>query len=59
MLFYASSLLLFLPPFLFSSFKEIILFSLSLSSQIGMVADHHEELLKVKQGPGWSELSIT
>ena len=50
-----------LPPLLFSSFKEIILFSLSLSlsSQIGMVADHHEELLKVKQGPGWSELSIT
>lgn len=50
---------LLLPPFLFSSFKEIILFSLSLFFQIGMVADHHEELLKVKQGPGWSELSIT
>ncbi|XP_011403348.1 PREDICTED: eukaryotic translation initiation factor 3 subunit C-like [Amphimedon queenslandica] len=27
--------------------------ALNLAEKIGTVADHHEELLKVKQGPGW------
>ena len=48
-----------LPSSFLPSKKLFSFFSLSLFFQIGMVADHHEELLKVKQGPGWSELSIT